>query len=155
MDIRKKLNQIHHGGILGNATTVDYGLLVLRVVAGLAFIFIFEKVLPREGVWGPQARFIQNVTEMGFPFPVFFAWVAVLSEFLGGFLMVGGLWTRYATFMNASVTFVAAFVYHDADLVGKGLTATVFFSICVALTLAGPGRFSIDGWLAKRSARTN
>jgi uncharacterized membrane protein YphA (DoxX/SURF4 family) len=69
---------------------VDVGLALLRIVVGLAFMTIFEKVMPREGVWGPQQWFIDDVTNMGFPMPVLFAWLAVLSEFVGGFLLIAG-----------------------------------------------------------------
>jgi len=137
-------------GLHGNAITVDAGLTILRVCVGLAFMTIFEKVLPREGIWGPQQWFIDDVAKMGFPLPVLFAWLAVLTEFVGGFLLIIGLGSRFAAFSNAGVTFVAAFIYHHGDVGRSGLAATVFFMMCTVLTIAGPGRFSIDGFLAKK-----
>ena len=50
------------GGLRGNAISVDIGLLILRVVAGLALCTVFEKLLPREGRWGPQDWFIADHT---------------------------------------------------------------------------------------------
>lgn len=142
-------------GILGNATTVDAGLLLLRVIVGLAFMTVFEKVLPREGIWGPQEWFIEDVAAMGFPLPALFAWLAVLSEFVGGMLLIIGLATRVAAFSNCMVTGVAAFVYHGADIGQSGLTATVFFTMCATLTIAGPGRFSMDGLLRRGQLKAN
>jgi putative oxidoreductase len=138
------------GGIAGNARSVDAGLLLLRVGSGLALCTIFEKFLPRAGVWGPQEWFVGDVAKMGFPFPVAFAWAAVLSEFIGGILLALGLASRPAAFTNAVTTFVAAFVYHE-DIGRDGVVALAFFLITAALTLTGPGRFSLDGWVASRT----
>jgi putative oxidoreductase len=137
-------------GILGNATTIDVGLAVLRIVVGLAFMTVFEKFLPREGVWGPQQWFIDDVAAMGFPAPALFAWLAVLAEFFGGLLLILGLGTRLAALANGFVTFVAAFVYHQADIGQSGLTATVFLTMCTTLLICGPGRFSIDGLICRK-----
>ncbi|MBT8397753.1 MAG: DoxX family protein [Gemmatimonadetes bacterium] len=136
-------------GILGNARTVDVGLTLLRVIVGLAFMTIFEKFLPRDGVWGPQQWFIDDVANMGFPLPVLFAWLAVMSEFFGGLLLILGCATRYSALSNLFVTGVAAFVYHQADIGGSGLTAMVFFTMCATIMIAGPGRYSIDGLIAR------
>ena len=138
------------GGVRGNAVCVDIGLLILRVIAGLALCTVFEKVLPREGRWGPQDWFIADVAKMGFPFPVAFAWLAVLSEFVGGILMMLGFMTRPAALMNALTTFVAAFLYHHGDIGKGGLMAFIFFAITLSLTIAGPGRFSVDALLSRR-----
>ncbi|MFN0129495.1 MAG: DoxX family protein [Verrucomicrobiales bacterium] len=138
------------GGLRGNAITVDVGLLILRVVAGLALCTVFEKVLPREGRWGPQEWFISDVAKMGFPLPIVFAWAAVLSEFVGGIMMMLGVLTRPAAFMNAGTTFVAAFLYHHGDISKSGLMAFIFFAITLSLTIAGPGRFSADALLSRR-----
>ena len=138
-------------GLRGNALTIDIGLTILRVCVGLAFMTIFEKVLPREGIWGPQQWFIEDVAKMGFPAPTAFAWLAVLIEFVGGFLLIIGLGSRFAALSNAGVTFVAAFIYHHGDVGRSGLAATVFFMMCAVLTITGPGRFSIDGFLAAKS----
>ena len=136
-------------GILGNAPSVDVGLAVLRIVVGLAFMTVFEKFLPKDGVWGPQQWFVDDVANMGFPLPVVFAWLAVLSEFFGGLLLILGCGCRYAALSNGIVTGVAAFVYHKADLGQSGLTAIVFFAMCVTLMITGPGQFSIDGMIAR------
>ncbi|MCC6797834.1 MAG: DoxX family protein [Candidatus Hydrogenedentes bacterium] len=146
----RRIQTAHFFGLHGNAITIDIGLIILRVCVGLAFMTIFEKVLPREGIWGPQQWFIEDVAKMGFPAPVVFAWMAVLIEFVGGFLLIIGLGSRFAALSNAGVTFVAAFIYHHGDVGQSGLAATVFFMMCAVLTITGPGRFSIDGFLAKK-----
>lgn len=124
--------------------SIDSGLFLIRLATGLLLCTVFEKFLPRDGRWGPQDWFIADVAKMGFPFPAFFAWCAVLSEFFGGILLVFGLLSRPAAFLNAVTTFVAAFVFHKGDVSGGGLLGTVFFAVTMGLTLTGPGRISLD-----------
>ncbi len=137
------------GGIRGNALCVDLGLLVLRISVGLPMCTVFEKFLPRGGVWGPQPWFIEQVAEMGLPSPVVLAWCAVCFEFFGGILLLLGGFTRLAALSIAITTFVAAFLYHR-DITGDGLLALTYFCVTTAVLLAGPGRFSLDGWAASR-----
>ena len=147
------LRRLLSHGVRGNATTIDVGLAVLRVIVGLAFMTVFEKFLPREGVWGPQQWFIDDVAEMGFPAPAAFAWLAVLIEFFGGLLLIVGFGTRLAALATCIVTFTAAFVYHGGDVGQSGLTATVFLAMCTTLLIAGPGRFSVDGLMATKPGK--
>ena len=144
MGLLLKVHSLNLRGIKGNALTKDIGLLLLRVVTGTGFVFLFEKVLPRGGVWGPEEWSVTNVAAMGFPLPLVFAWMAVLSEFVGGLLIIGGMWTRYAAAINTVVTFVAAFIFHGGAVTGSGFSATLFFVLCLTLTISGPGRFSLD-----------
>lgn len=137
-------------GVRGNATTVDIGLAILRVIVGLAFMIVFDKFMPREGIWGPQPWFIDDIAKMGFPAPLVFAWLAVLSEFFGGLLLVVGFGSRLAALSNCLVTATAAFLYHGGNVTESGLTAAVFLTMCTTLLIAGPGRFSVDGWLSKK-----
>lgn len=129
--------------------SIDLGLFIIRLAAGAMLCTVFEKFLPRDGRWGPQDWFINDVRKMGFPFPAFFAWCAVLSEFVGGILLALGLLARPAAFFNAITTFVAAFLFHRGDVSGSGLLATVFFASTLGLTLSGPGRISVDYILSR------
>ncbi len=132
-------------------TNYNLGFLILRFFVGLAFCTVFEKLFPRDGIWGPQDWFIQDVADMGFPFPLFFAWGAVLIEFVGGILLMLGLFTRPAALLNAIVTFVAAFVYHQGDIVKPGLTAFFFMIMCISILLNGAGKYSLDYWIHNKN----
>lgn len=131
------------------SVSIDLGLLLIRLATGILLCTVFEKFLPRDGRWGPQDWFINDVAKMGFPAPVFFAWCAVLAEFVGGILLALGLLSRPAAIANAITTFVAAFVFHKGDVSGSGLLGTVFFASTMGLTLTGPGRISIDYLIAR------
>ena len=134
-------------GGANNQLGTDIGLVLLRVIAGLSMMTIFEKLLPRDGIWGPQEWFVADAAAMGFPAPIFFAWCAVLAEFVGGFLILIGLATRPATVFLGFTMFVAAFIHHDMDLFSKGLKATLFLGLYLTLFSSGAGRFSLDAFL--------
>lgn len=138
------IRRVLFGGGARNQLGTDMGLCFLRVIAGLSMMTIFEKFLPRDGIWGPQEWFVSDVAEMGFPIPLFFAWCAVLAEFFGGFLVLIGFLTRPATIFLGFTMFVAAFIHHDMDLFNKGIKATIFLGLYVSLFFSGAGRFSVD-----------
>lgn len=136
------------------STATNTGFLILRFFVGLALCTIFEKFFPRDGVWGPQDWFIQDVATMGFPLPTLFAWLAVGAEFFGGILLMLGLFTRPAALLNAVVTFVAAIVYHKGDIAASGLTAFLFMIMCICITLLGAGKFSLDYLLSRNKIKS-
>ena len=148
------MNTFLFGDSRKNTITQNLGFLFLRFFVGLALCTVFEKCLPRNGMWGPQVWFIQDTANMGFPFPTFFAWVAVLSEFFGGILLMLGLFTRPAALLNVGVTFTATFVYHQGDIGDSGLLSFFFLIMCTCIALFGPGAFSLDHLLKRRRIRS-
>jgi len=133
-----------------NTMSQNIGFLLLRFFVGLALCTVFEKFIPKNGIWGPQEWFIQDTANMGFPFPSFFAWVAVLSEFFGGLLLMLGFLTRPAALLNVFVTFTATFIYHNGDIGNSGLTSFLFMIMCLCIFLFGPGKFSVDHLINKK-----
>lgn len=127
--------------------TYNLGFFIIRFFVGLALCTVFEKLFPKNGIWGPQDWFIQDVATMGFPFPEFFAWATVLVEFFGGLFLILGFLTRPAAILNAIVTFVAAFVYHNGDIGQSGLTAFLFLIMCICISLFGGGKFGLDYYI--------
>ena len=147
------MDRIHHllyGPRNINNANQDVAFLVLRFFVGLALCTVFEKLFPRNGVWGPQEWFITDVTRMGFPFPKLFAWTAVLIEFVGGILLMLGLYTRPAAILNMVLTGVAAFIYHGGDILKPGLLAFFFMIMCISIALNGAGKYSIDYFIHKK-----
>lgn len=130
---------------------VNLGIFLIRFIIGLAFFTVFEKFLPKEGIWGPQEWFISDVRDMGFPLPTLFAWIVSLGEFFGGLFLMLGLFTRPFAILNAIITFVAAFVYHNADIGQSGMTAFIFMIMCISTALAGGGKYSLDYLIFRRN----
>ncbi|MGH7381981.1 MAG: DoxX family protein [Candidatus Methylomirabilales bacterium] len=121
---------------------VSSGLLILRLVAGLAFIFHgYGKIQNPFGWMGPDA-----------PVPGVFQTLAAVSEFGGGLAWMLGLLTPLASLGLACTMTVAvwmhAVVLHDPFVPqgpgGSYELASVYLCVAVLLLLAGPGRFSVD-----------
>ncbi|HCM77602.1 MAG TPA: DoxX family protein [Cytophagales bacterium] len=127
-----------------NKSYTDAGLLVLRLGTGLfmAFGHGLGKLPPSDGL-------IENTGKMGFPLPVFFAWMAGLSEFLGGLLIALGLFTRPAAFLWICTMSTAAFIRHADDPFGSKEKALMYLIIGISFVLLGSGRYSLGKLLFK------
>jgi putative oxidoreductase len=133
--------------------TADIGLLILRVIAGAIFLpHGYSKVFGSGGV----AAFAHDMP--GFGLPLVLGYVAAYSEFFGAILLILGLLSRLDAFLLACIMFVAvAFVQlpdalHEAQPGSLRLFAVIrgvemplsLLGATLALTLLGPGRFSLD-----------
>jgi len=119
---------------------VSLGILLLRVLAGVAFMCHgAPKIMNPFGWMGPQSSF-----------PAALLALAALSEFGGGAAWILGLLTPLASLGIASTMAVAvwqhAMVKHD-PFVGMGSSyesAAVYLAMAILFLLTGPGRFSLD-----------
>jgi putative oxidoreductase len=141
----------HHHFLIGGdggSAVADAGLLVLRLMAGLAMAFAHgvNKMPPSEG-------FIGAVDALGFPFPVFFAWSAGVAEFVGGLCLAIGLLTRPAALFLAFTMAVAFFLQHAGDPFGDKEKAFLFGGIALLYLFAGAGRYSVDALLRGRVSK--
>lgn len=123
---------------------VNFGLLLLRLFAGLSIAFAhgIHKVPPSDG-------FVQGVSELGFPFPVMFAWCSAFAEFAGGILMALGLATRPAALLIGINVGVAAFLQHANDPYNVKEMALLYLFIALLVFITGSGKYSFDGWINK------
>jgi putative oxidoreductase len=131
---------------LGLSARVSAGLLLLRLVVGLAFTFHgYGKIQNPFGWMGPNASM-----------PGVLQALAAVSEFGGGLAWMLGFLTPMASLGLACTMAVAirlhAFVLHD-PFVAKGPgsgsyeLASVYFCVSLLLIFAGPGKFSVDRML--------
>lgn len=123
----------------------DAGLLILRLGVGLALAFLHGI-----GKFPPSEGFVQMVGGLGFPAPVFFAWLAAIAELIGGLMLAVGLLTRpVALFVTLHFMFVM-FVAHAGDTFGERELPFLFLIWALTLLLTGPGRYSIDAMIGRR-----
>ena len=120
------------------------GLTLLRLFAGVALAAAhgFGKIPPGDGL-------INRAGEIGFPLPVFFAWAAAMSEFLGGIFLALGLFTRISSFFIACVMLTALIGVHSADPFATQEKALLYLFVAIAFLLKGAGDWSIDAALRK------
>ena len=99
-------------------------------------------------------NFVEGVRSLGFPYPEFFAWCAVLAELVGGALVAIGLMTRPAA-MVAAFTMAVAVYSHRADPFAQQEKALLFLLIFVTYAIGGAGPFSFDAWIRARRAKAS
>lgn len=131
----------------------DIGLLVLRVGTGLlmAYAHGFSKVYSN-GSFGVPDQLVAGVKSMGFPAPTAFAWMAALTEFIGGILLALGLMTRPVALALTFNMAVAAFVMHGSDPLARKELALLYLLAFQLFIFTGAGRFSVDKFFRKTSA---
>lgn len=121
------------------------GLLVLRLVAGLIFVLHgWGKLTGNPSI----EMFAGMVGGLGFPMPLFFAWVVALTEFLGGIALILGIFVRPAAILLSIVMLVAFGMVKKFSL-PAGDADLALLGINVALALMGAGRFSVAGMMMK------
>lgn len=127
-----------------NSRNTDVGLLLLRLLAGLALAFGhgLGKIPPSEG-------FVSMVGNMGLPAPGLFAWLSGLAELGGGLLLALGLLTRPAALFIIINMTVALIFAHAGDTFGEREKAVLFCSIALLYLFSGAGRYSLDATIRK------
>jgi len=129
---------------------MSYGILLLRLVVGVAFIgHGTQKLFGWFGGYGPQGTggFLGS---KGFRAPVLMAVVVGMSEAGGGTLLALGLATPLACLLLATVMInaIGSVTFKKAFMLGSELELA-YLTVAVALAATGPGRFSLDraiGW---------
>ena len=91
---------------------------------------------------------------LGVPAPALAAVALVLTEVVGGAALILGLFTRLAAVPLAFSMFVATVLVHLPNgffSSSGGVEFTLLLTVaCVALALTGPGKASLDRFLARR-----
>ena len=127
----------------------DFGVLVLR----LAFGFQLVKVSWQNALMPTQKlpEFVNYLTTLGFPFPTVGAYVSAYTEFIGGILLVLGLWTRPTAILLIVNFTVAFFLAHLAvnDTYQNTFPSANLIAVNVFLLFNGAGNYSVDAKLGR------
>jgi putative oxidoreductase len=129
---------------------MSYGLLLVRVVVGLAFVgHGTQKLFGWFGGYGPKGTG-GFMAQQGYRAPILMAVLAGLSEAGGGTLLALGFVTPLAAAMLATVMVnaIGSVTLKKAFMLGSELELA-YLTLAVSLAAIGPGRFSIDraiGW---------
>lgn len=139
-----KLKCLFQTSNLSGYSTICFStaILILRVVAGVAFIYHGWGKIQNPLAWmGPDS-----------PVPGFLQLLAALSEFGGGIAWIVGLLTPLAS-LGMGITMAVAVYMHMIVMQDPFVSLTggrsyelalVYFVISVVLLILGPGKFSLD-----------
>jgi putative oxidoreductase len=125
----------------------DIAILVLRLALG--FMFAAHGLQKAFGLFGGPGigGFSEMLVGLGFKPSLFWAYLAAYAELVGGILLAVGFLTRGAAFVLLVLILVAVFKVHLSKgffLSQGGFEYTfIIFSVCLALILLGPGKFTI------------
>lgn len=131
---------------LDQAKRLDIALLVLRVTAGA--IFVFHGYGKLFGGQPGMEGFTKMVTGLGFPMPGLFAWAAALSEFVGGIMLILGVYPSLAAVFTAIVMIVATFMVKKGAL-PKADPDYALLAMSIAIILLGGGKYGLGKFLPK------
>ena len=123
---------------------------------------LFFRLILAYGFYEPAIKKISNpqaiaqwFTSLGYPFPTLNAYMAAITETTGVILLLLGLGTRFISVPLMFVMIVAITTVH----LGNGFACGdngfempfYYFFMLASLVMTGAGKYSVDGWLAKRN----
>jgi putative oxidoreductase len=116
--------------------------LVARLLLAALFIVAgFNKIMNVAGTAGYMGR-------LGLPAPELMAWAVIVTELLGGLLLVIGWKTRWVAWGLAIFTLVTAVLGHafwkDPAQTTQFLKNLAIVGGFLLLAVSGPGRLSVD-----------
>ena len=130
----------------------SFGLLILRISIGTMLIHHgYEKTAD-----------IQNfadafVRPIGLPFPILSSYIAAYSEIYGSWLVIVGLFTRFASLSIVGTIGVA--IYHAIVTAGFNIylleLLILYMGGSLCILLLGSGDFAIDRFLRKFRIKFN
>ena len=128
----------------------DVGLLIVRLGFGLGFLFYhgWGKLIGGPERWAQVGGAMGNLG-IGFGH-TFFGFMAAFSESIGGLLIARGLFFRPACALLFITMFVAT-VNHYATGSGTPGHSAKNAMLFLGLLLIGPGKYSLDEWIAART----
>jgi len=142
--------------LLGSSHSEQYSILLVRVSLGLFFAISGAK---KSFVASSRQTMYETLVRAGVPFPRPMTYFASAVELLGGFSVAAGLLSNLAC-VTLLVDMVVAILTTKLPAMPKGLSTPSWFDnlfyipevlyvlFFLWLICSGPGRFSVDYWLA-------
>ena len=136
------MKKLFSTGVSDNA--LSFALLVLRIGAGSLMMINhgLDKLM----------HFAQKAPRFADPFHIGSTTslsMVVFAEFFCAAFIILGLFTRLATIPLIIAMSVALFFAHKGEFFGKGESAGLFLVCFIALLFTGPGKVSLDRFVAK------
>ncbi|MEN9558453.1 MAG: hypothetical protein RL141_822 [Candidatus Parcubacteria bacterium] len=113
-------------------------LFALRLVAAVVLVLHGYPKL-----FGGIDGFSGMLQMMNFPLPMLMAYIVALLEFVGGLMLLAGLFTRYVAALVA-VQFVVILIFVKKFAFPQSDTDLLILGIAIALACMGAGAWSAD-----------
>ena len=124
----------------------EYSDVPLRLVLALVFLTTGSGKL-----FGGIAGVTQMLAGIGFPVPVFWAWLLAIVEFFGAIALLLGLYTRIVSGFMVIILVVAILTVKLAGGWGMGLFVDMtLLGAALSLVLSGATSWSLDGMMCRK-----
>ncbi|MBI2793380.1 MAG: DoxX family protein [Ignavibacteria bacterium] len=120
---------------------------IIRIVLGVLMIYHGGRKL-----FGEFDNVVADIAEIGWPLPYIQAFATVFIEFAGGILLVVGLFTRPVAFASVVLFNIITFLYLYVNPFPAKEKALLYLILSVYVFFMGPGKFSVDHFLFKKTA---
>jgi putative oxidoreductase len=128
-----------------NADIFSIGLLILRLGAGILMInHGYDKFIKFDDMHPKFMTFMGLNTSISLGLVVF-------AELFCSILLILGLFTRLICIPLIILCIVIVFQANNADFFGKAELGALYLSIYLAILFTGPGKFSIDDLMSKKT----
>ena len=147
--------------LLGSSDLEQYAILLVRVSLGLFFAISGANKL---FVAGSRRTMYETLVEAKVPLPHLMTYFVSVVEFVGGSLLTVGLFSSLAC-MALLVDMLVAILTTKLSAMPKGLSPlnwlddflylpeVLYVLLFIWLICSGPGKFSVDYWLAGKLLR--
>ncbi|MCY7355907.1 MAG: DoxX family protein, partial [Rudanella sp.] len=121
----------------------DLGVLLLRLAFGGQLVNVSW---PYISMPEKHLEFVNYLTTLGFPFPLGGSYVSAYTEFIGGILLILGLWIRPTAVVLIINFLVALFMAHIAvgDTYQNTYPVVNLIAANIFFLINGAGKYSVD-----------
>jgi len=140
--------------LIGKYVNKDYFYFVFRVFVGLLFLqHGLQKLFGLLGGYGipGTAGFL---ADLGFPVPIFFAYIAGGIELIAGLAIALGIFTRLGATLAAIEMPIAYFMAHVPNglipIVNQGELALLYFAAFLVIIAFGARKWSLEKAIFKK-----
>ncbi len=122
-------------------TVLSLGFAAVRIITGLLMVYHGWEVFDADKIEGYR----QWLSDIKFPVPKLMAFAGKGAEFVGGLLLMAGLFTRLAALAIAITMLVVCFFMGHGRIFTDDQHPFLFFLLAALFFFTGAGKWSLDG----------